>query len=310
MIFLFSLVLLAGIAGASPYSSHSLASPPLAQAACIDIPAAPDYLASDSIYDAIAAINHAHSLEGLPALKLPLNFYRLGAVQQQFMLVNLEREVRGLSPLHMDANLAQLALNYSRQMRDLHFYSHTSPISGTFTERITANPAIADHYQLVAENLAGNPVPGVGPIYEYMYDDAAEHCDHRANILDPTLTLVGIGEVSASPYGSVSAQEFLAPAPWRPYRDVPFVTQPPHLRLLVDRSSAHSWLLQCRALASPATGTAHITWFIDHVGKGQLLASGSFLSLNLRSLAPGRHTLLVYAVDDEQNYNMMAYTIT
>jgi uncharacterized protein YkwD len=309
MVFLLSMVLLTGVAGASPYSYQALTSP-LWQSGCVDIPAVPDYLATGSSYDAIAAINNAHMLEGLPPLDLPLNFYRLGAAQQQFIVVNLEREARGLSPLHLDANLAQLALNYSRQMRDLHFYSHTSPIGGTFSERIAANPALAGHYRLVAENLAGNPVPGVGPIYEYMYDDVAEGCSHRANILDPALTTVGIGAVAGSPYGCVSVQEFLASAPWNPYRGALPVTQPPRLRLLVARNSAHPWLLQVRALARVSTGTARITWFLDHIGgKGPLLASGSFLSLDLRSLAPGRHTLLVYVVDGEQNYSMAAYTI-
>lgn len=309
VVFLLVLVLLAGVVGISLHSYQSLASPVLSRSACVDIPAVPDYLATDSASDAVAAIDHAHMLVGLPPLKLPLNFYRLGAVRQQFLLVNLEREARGLLPLHMDANLAQLALNYSKQMRDLHFYSHISPIGGTFTQRITANPAISGHYQLAAENLAGNPMPGVGPIYEYMYDDAAEGCDHRANMLDPALTLLGIGEVAGGPYGSVSTQEFLAPASWNPYRGIPFAMQPPRLRLLVERNPVSPWLLQCRALASAGVGTARISWFVDHVGKGQLLASNSFLSLDLHSLAPGRHTLLVYAVDGEQNYTMAAYAL-
>jgi Cysteine-rich secretory protein family len=310
MIFLSAMLLLVGISGAYLYHYQSLASGLPRQSGCVDIPAVPDYLATGSTYDAIAAINNAHVREGLPPLKLPLNFYQLGPVQQQFILVNLERKVRGLSPLRMDANLAQLALNYSKQLRDLHFFSHTSPIGGTFNERIDANPAIANHYRLVAENLAGNPVPGAGAIYEYMYDDAAEGCSHRANILDPTLSLVGIGEVAGSPYGSVSVQEFLAPAPWSPYTGAMPHTQPPHISLRVSRSAAHSWQLQCRALAS--VGVARITWFIDHVGsgKGQLLAVGSSQSLDLRSLAPGSHTLLVYAVDGEQNYGMATYTIS
>ena len=48
-----------------------------------------------------------------------------------------------------------MALGYSRQLSNLHFFSHTSPISGTFTNRVDRNPAIANHYSLAAENLAG-----------------------------------------------------------------------------------------------------------------------------------------------------------
>lgn len=306
-----AMVLLAGAVGYVPAAYQSLASPSHPSSGCVNIPAVPDYLATGSAYDAIAALNHAHALEGLPPLKLPLRFYQFGPAQQQWLLVNLERKARGLAPLSEDANLARLALNYSRQMRDLRFFSHTSPIGGTFTERLAANPALAGHYRLAAENLAGNPAPGAGAIYEYMYDDAAENCLHRANILDPALTLVGIGEVADSTYGSISAQEFLAPAPWHPYTGAQFSISPPRLSLRISRDAARPWLMRGRALVSGGTGIVRITWFLDHVGSGkeQPLVTGSSLSLDLRTLAPGSHTLLVYAVDGEQSYSMARYTI-
>jgi uncharacterized protein YkwD len=180
---------------------------------CMNIPATPNYLRSRSPEDAIAAINHARQFEHLRPLRLPRNFYSLNAQQKQFVLVNLERTDRGLRPLHMSAILTTIARNYSRQMSWYHFFSHTSPISGTFAQRINSNPAIAHSYSLAAENLAGNPVAGIGPIYEYMYNDAQEACGHRQNILKPSLTLVGIGIVPDSTYGSISTQEFLALQP-------------------------------------------------------------------------------------------------
>jgi len=180
---------------------------------CVNIPATPDYLSSHSSEDAIAAINHARQFEHLLPLRLPSNFYSLDAAQEQFVLVNLERTGRGLRPLQMNAVLSTMAQNYSEQLSQFHFFSHTSPISGTFTQRLNSNPAIAHKYSLAAENLAGNPVAGIGPIYEYMYNDAQEHCGHRQNILTPSLTLVGIGVVPDSTYGSISAQEFLALLP-------------------------------------------------------------------------------------------------
>jgi uncharacterized protein YkwD len=297
-----AMIVLAGEIGVYLGIRQSLASALLS--GCVDIPAVPDYRATGSTHDAIAALNHARALAGLPPLKLPLRFYQSDPAQQQWVLVNLERRARGLPPLREDANLAQMALNYSRQMRDLHFFSHTSPIGGTFTQRLAANPALSGHYRLAAENLAGNPVPGAGAIYEYMYDDAAENCLHRATILTPALTLVGIAVVADRAYGSISVQEFLAPAPWNPYTGAPLATQPPHLRLTVSRDAAHPWLLQGRAFAGSSVGVVRLTWFLDHPDNGQLLASGSSLSLDLRSLAPGAHTLLVYAVDGAQNYSM------
>src|SRR5581483_2090020 len=146
---------------------------------CVNIAATPDYIGSRSASDAIAAINHARLFEHLRPLRLPRTFYQMNAVQQQFVLVNLERTDRGLRPLQMNPVLSAMALNYSRQLSHLHFFSHTSPISGTFAQRINNNPAIAHRCSVAEENLAGNPVAGVGPIYEYMYNDAAEHCGHR-----------------------------------------------------------------------------------------------------------------------------------
>src|SRR5437588_9767208 len=170
-------------------SSATVSSKP---GACVDIAASPDYLSSEDPHDAIAAINNARQVEHLPPLRLPANFYQLDPAQQQFLLMNLERTARGLRPLHLDANLTQMAQGYSKQLLDLHFFAHTSPISGTFSDRINGNPAIVNHYSQAAENLAGNPVPGIGSMYEYMYDDAAEACSHRLNLLVSALTVVGI----------------------------------------------------------------------------------------------------------------------
>jgi uncharacterized protein YkwD len=180
---------------------------------CVNMPATPNYLESRSPEDVIAAINHARQFEHLLPLRLPSNFYSLDAVQEQFVLLNLERTDRGLQPLQMNVVLSKMAQDYSQQMSQYHFFSHTSPMSGTFTQRINSNPDIAHNYSLAAENLAGNPVADIGPIYEYMYNDAQEQCGHRQNILTPSLTLVGIGVVPDSTYGSISAQEFLAPLP-------------------------------------------------------------------------------------------------
>jgi uncharacterized protein YkwD len=301
-----TLLLLLAIAMSSFLVSHRQPSVASSVAGCVDIPASPDYLSSRSEADAIAAINNARLEENLPALRLPANYYHLDPAQQQLILINLERTDRHLPPLRMDAALAQMALAYSRQMSDLHFFSHTSPISGTFTNRIDSNPATANHYSLAAENLAGNPVAGAGAIYEYMYDDAAENCGHRANILDPHLTLVGINWVHDGEYGSISAQEFLAPAPWNPYTHpspdtiAPSVTtEQPHLKGSV---------LTCHALATDNVGVARITWFLDHVGNQVSL--GPTLTLDVSHLAPGRHILLVYAVDGAQNYSMSSRTFT
>jgi hypothetical protein len=273
---------------------------------CVDIAASPDYLNTDSESDAIAAIDNAHAQEKLPPLHLPANYYRLAPPQQQFILLNIERTDRGLPPLEMVPALSQMALGYSRQLSNLRFFSHTSPISGTFADRIENNPATANLYTEAAENLAANPVAGAGPIYEYMYDDSAENCGHRLNILDPNLDLVGINWVRDSQYGSISAQEFLASPGWNLYHHPPPNTTPPSV--VMEQPLLKGSILSCRVLARDDVGVVRITWFLDHVGNQPSL--GPALRLDLSQLSPGSHMLLVFAVDGALNYSMASYTFT
>jgi Cysteine-rich secretory protein family len=299
------LILLALAAGAL-LIRHQQQPVAIAGTGCVDIPASPDYLSTNREADAIAAINNAHAQEKLPPLRLPANYYRLPPPQQQLILLNLERADRGLLPLEMDATLSQMALGYSRQLSDLHFFSHTSPISGTFSNRMENNPATANLYNLAAENLAGNPVAGAGPIYEYMYDDAAEACGHRLNILDPVLNLVGINWVRNGQYGSMSAQEFLASAGWNLYSHPSPDTIAPYV--ITGQPLLEGSLLSCRALAGDNVGVVRITWFLDRVGNLPYL--GLVLMLDVSHLSPGKHTLLVYVVDGALNYSMASCTIS
>jgi uncharacterized protein YkwD len=276
-----------------------------ARGACVDIPASPDYLSSNSESDAIAAIDNARAQENLPALRLPPKYYHRSPAEQQLILINLERTDRKLPPLKMNTSLSQMALAYSRQMSNLVFFSHTSPISGTFTDRVENNPAISNHYTLAAENLAGNPVTSAGPMYEYMYDDSAEKCGHRLNVLDPELTLVGINVVRDRVYGSISAQEFLAPAVSNPLTNTLPDTIAP--LVVIEQSSPLNTLLIYNALATDNVGVVRITWFLDHVGSQPYI--GSVLKLDTRHLSPGTHTILVFAVDGALNYSLDTTTI-
>jgi uncharacterized protein YkwD len=279
----------------------------LSTGGCVDITASPDYLSSGNPHDAIAAINNARQAEHLPPLRLPANFYHLDPAYQQFLLINLERTSRGLRALRLDGNLMQMAAGYSKQLLNLHFFAHTSPISGTLSDRANGNTAIADHYSAVAENLAGNPVPGIGSMYEYMYDDAAEACGHRLNILDPALTMVGIDWLRGSIYGSISAQEFLAPAVQNPYRGKTPDDMTPQVSILVSTSTTGNGMLQFLASIQGPLDIERVTWFLDSLSNP--LQTGVLLTLDTRRLSSGKHTLLVYAVDGEQNYGSASYTL-
>jgi uncharacterized protein YkwD len=319
---LFVLIIMAAI-GIFALVTHRNTTTVSQTSTCFDIPANPDYLASKSEQDAIAAINNARAQEHLHTLRLPSNYYQLDPIQRQFILINLERVDRGLKALGMDANLAQIARGYSQQLRDLQFFSHTSPIAGTFKERINSNKAAADHYTEAAENLAGNPVMGAGAIYEYMYDDSVEACGHRDTILDPGLTLVGIGWVPGSAYGSVSAQEFLSPAPWNPYMGANPSSIAPQIRIeeIQPSISIDQQLQQMhrfpkvieqskvsyRVVIQNNVTVARVTWFVDRFGNSP--HTGMVLTLDLNRLSPGTHILLAYAVNGEQYYGVARYEI-
>jgi len=58
----------------------------------------------------------------------------------------------------------------------------------------------------------------------------------------------------------------------------------------------------------PDDGNVRITWFLDRLGN--LPFNGADVTIDLNVLAPGKHTLLAYAVDEEQNYALATYAIT
>lgn len=275
---------------------------------CVDTPATPNYLATRSATDGIAAINNARLQEHLRPLHLPAHFYKLNVIQQQFVLVNLERSDRGLQPLQMNKSLSYIAQAYSKQLANLHFFSHTSPIGGTFGERTSNDPMLANGYTIAAENLAGNPVAGVGPIYEYMYDDAAEACGHRLTILNPNLTLIGIGVVPDSTYGSMSVQELLSPSNgWmQSHLTLPEEISAPRITIQTWEDQRHIAANFHASVTSGESGV-RITWFVDSVKQPDQI--GADFTLYLHHLKSGKHTIYAYVVNGEQNYSMAKYEL-
>lgn len=275
---------------------------------CPALPPSPNYYNGGGETAAIQAINHARAREGLPPLALPDNYWQLAPPEQQFVLVNLERASRGLAPLRWDAALAQIATAYSRQMAQLHFFGHTSPISGNFQDRLNANPQIANHYRSIAENLAGNWAPAAGALYEYLYNDDAEGCAHRHNILNPQFTLIGIGAAPGGPWRVMSAQELLASNPANPYISAAPDRTPPIISIR-STLSASAARLTVSATARDNEGIARVIWYLD--GLNQRHQPGTRWTLDAGALAPGRHQLIAYAVDTSQNYAaaLLSFTV-
>ncbi len=127
------------------------------------------------------------------------------SADEQYMLklLNKERSINRLPSLEIDPKLELMARQYSQEMITYSFFSHTSPVSGELLNRIT-KASIPDGWTLAGENLAG------APTVEAAFQGLMESPSHKANILEPKYTRVGIGVIDGGPYGKIFTQEFIA----------------------------------------------------------------------------------------------------
>ena len=99
-------------------------------------------------------------------------------------LVNLERQQRGMLPLAWDPQLQLLARQHSREMMSHGYFGHVSPESGDLTARLRDAAVFT---RRAAENLVRSSSSSRA------HARLMESPSHRANILDPNLTHLGIG---------------------------------------------------------------------------------------------------------------------
>jgi len=123
---------------------------------------APDYTqacASNGVDDSVrcigatlAAVNHAHALEGVRPMVLPAGFAQLSIPNQLFVAVDLERVDRGLPPF--GGLIAALNENAQRGAND----ANDPPDPG-------------QAYVLDDAEWAGGSSNGLDAVYGWMYDD-------------------------------------------------------------------------------------------------------------------------------------------
>jgi uncharacterized protein YkwD len=101
-------------------------------------------------------------------------------------LVNGERKKAGLKPLAYDAGLRSAALKHSQDMLDNNYFDHTSPVYGTFQQRLAASGVKCGP---AGENIA------YYPSMEKAHVGLMNSPGHRANILNTGFTRIGIGIV-------------------------------------------------------------------------------------------------------------------
>lgn len=124
------------------------------------------------------------------------------AEAQMLELVNEARAGIGLRPLSLDPRLVPIGRAHSEEMFRLKYFGHTSPVTGSPFDRIEAAGV---EYSRAGENLAYAQSVAVA------HRGLMESPGHRANILRPEFTRIGIGVVSAGPYGRMFTQVFLTP---------------------------------------------------------------------------------------------------
>lgn len=111
-------------------------------------------------------------------------------------LVNDARRQAGLSLLKPNAGVTLVALRHSEEMRDLGYFSHDSPNPKRATPLHRFVNVFGFRPALIAENIAMRRSTGCALTLENIrisHQDLMSSPGHRANILRPGITDVGVG---------------------------------------------------------------------------------------------------------------------
>lgn len=120
--------------------------------------------------------------------------------QQMLDLINKDRIAYGLQPLQADLRLTALARLKSQDIVNNNYFDHVSPTYGTAFDMFRANNI---SFLRGGENLskAGNVLVS--------HMRLMNSTNHRANLLTPQFTHVGIGIVDNQPSGIVVTEMFI-----------------------------------------------------------------------------------------------------
>ena len=117
-------------------------------------------------------------------------------------LVNTERQKQGLSSLTLSDKLTAVANEKARDMAENNYFSHTSPTYGSPFQMLQQ---YGIRYKAAGENIAAGQKSAEEVMNSWMNSSG-----HRANILNPSFTEIGIGYYAGGSYGTYWAQEFLS----------------------------------------------------------------------------------------------------
>ncbi len=107
-------------------------------------------------------------------------------------LVNQKRAEQGLKPLTQDWQLSRVARYKSQDMKDLGYFSHTSPTYGSPFQMMKS---FGISYRSAGENIAKGYSTPEAVVNAWMNSPG-----HRANILNSTYTHIGVGYIASGNY--------------------------------------------------------------------------------------------------------------
>lgn len=107
--------------------------------------------------------------------------------QRVIDLTNIERKKHGLGPLLVDSKLTETAKAKSQDMAKNDYFDHTSPTYGTPFDMMDQYGIT---YQTAGENIAKGQSTPEQVVQEWMNSEG-----HRANVLNPDFTHIGVGFV-------------------------------------------------------------------------------------------------------------------
>jgi len=158
-------------------------------------------MVGDAVQDSLSFLSIKLSPEGKASLRFRTSAFHPAprAEAEMLSMINQERRKAGLSALAPDETLRALARAHSSDMLMRGYFSHTSADGRSPFDRMRDAGVT---YALAGENLA------LAPTLRMAHHGLMNSPHHRANILNPEFTRVGIGIEDAGIYGLMVTQDF------------------------------------------------------------------------------------------------------
>ena len=156
----------------------------------------------DEIIAANKQIPDINMIYPMQKINIPNIDQTKGVEEQVLSLVNQERSKVGLKPLQMDWQLQRVARTKSCDMAQKGYFSHASPTYGSPFDMMKQ---FGISFKTAGENIASGQRTAEEVMKSWMQSSG-----HRANILKPDYTHIGVGYCAGGQYGHMWTQQFIS----------------------------------------------------------------------------------------------------